>query len=109
VLLAFLPREERATVLNGPLPRHTQHTETDPAALEHAATRIRQRGWEFAVDDYTLGLSGLGVPVLDQAGALVASISITTLTPQFVLRDGKPSHLPLLLEASAEIGASLPP
>ena len=107
VLLAFLPREERAHVLSGPLPRHTVHTVTDPAALEAAADDIRQRGWEFAVDDYTLGLSGLGAPVFDHAGALAGSISITALTPQFVMQDGKPRDLPLVLEAAAEISARL--
>jgi DNA-binding IclR family transcriptional regulator len=109
VLLAYLSPQERAQVLAGPLPRHTALTATDPAALEAAATVIRQRGWEFAVDDYILGLSGLGVPVLDQTGALAASISITTLTPQFVMQDGKPRDLPLMLEAAAEIGARLQP
>mgnify|MGYP001038508732 CR=1 FL=1 len=107
VLLAYLAPEDRAHVLSGPLPRHTVHTVTDPAALEAAAAITRQRGWEFAVDDYILGLSGLGVPVFDQAGALIASISITTLTPQFAMQDGKPCDLPPMLEAAAEIGARL--
>lgn len=109
VLLAFLPPEDRAHVLSSPQPRHTAHTVTDPVALEAAAAAIRQRGWEFAVDDYTLGLSGLGAPVFDQSGALAASISITTLTPQFALQDGKPCALPLVLEAAAEISARLGP
>lgn len=109
VLLAFLPPEDRARVLGGPLPRHTVHTVVDPDALEAAAAVIRQRGWEFAVDDYTLGLSGLGAPVFDHAGALAASISITTLTPQFAIQDGRPRHLPRVLEAAAEISARLRP
>ena len=109
VLLAFLSPGDRADVLSGPLPRHTALTVTDPAALEAAAAEIRQRGWEFAVDDYTLGLSGLGAPVFDHAGALAASISITTLTPQFAMQDGKPRDLPLVLEAAAEISARLRP
>jgi DNA-binding IclR family transcriptional regulator len=107
VLLAYLPPGDRAMVLKSPLPRYTVHTVTDPDALEAAAAGIRHRGWEFAVDDYTLGLSGLGVPVFNHAGALAASISITTLTPQFTLQDGKPHHLPLMLEAAVEIGAKL--
>lgn len=110
VLMAHLPPEERAKVLSGPLPRYTEHTQTDRDVLEAAAAGISQRGWEFAVDDYVHGLSGLGVPIFNRAGALAASISITTLTPQFILDDdGKPKHLPLLLAAAAEIGARLQP
>lgn len=108
-LMAHLPQQERARVLKGPLPRNTEHTQTDPAALEAATVSIRQRGWELAVDDYVHGLSGLGVPIFNLAGALVASISITTLTPQLVLDDGKPRHLPAILAAAAEIGVRLQP
>ncbi|TWG93490.1 IclR family transcriptional regulator [Mesorhizobium sp. J18] len=110
VLLANLPPEERAKVLKGPLPRFTENTQTDPSLLEVAVAEIRRRGWEFAVDDYAHGLSGLGVPVFNRAGELVASISITTLTPQFILDDeGKPRDLPVMLAAAAEIGARLQP
>lgn len=107
VVFAHLPPDERAQVLRGPLPRHTEYTQTEPRALEAAAAEIRERGWEFAVDDYTVGLSGLGAPVLDPAGALVASVSITTLTPQFAMKDGKPCHLAAVLEAAREIRARL--
>jgi DNA-binding IclR family transcriptional regulator len=109
VLLAHLPPQERARVLSGPQLRYTEQTQTDPVALEAAATEIRRRGWEFAVNDYAHGLSGLGVPIFDRTGALAASISITTLTPQFVIEDGKPQHLPVMLAAAAEIGARLDP
>jgi len=110
VLLAHLHPEERVRALSGPLPRYTEHTQTDPADLETAAAEIRRRGWEFAVDDYVHGLSGLGVPIFNRAGGLAASISITTLTPQFILDDaGKPVHLPVMLAAAAEIGARLQP
>ena len=107
VLLAYLPAEERAKVLNGPLERPTELSTVDPVALESAAADIRQRGWEFAVNDFTLGMSGLGAPILDHKGDLVASVSIASLTPQFAMSNGQPEHLPLVLKAAAEIGASL--
>ncbi|TDR89843.1 IclR family transcriptional regulator [Enterovirga rhinocerotis] len=106
-LLAFLPPDDRARILAAPLPQYTARTQTDPAGLETAATRIRQRGWEFAVDDYVVGLSGLGAPILDRTGRLAASVSISTLTPKFAVTDGVPLLLPFVLEAAAEISVRL--
>lgn len=108
-LMAYLSPADRAHVLNSPLPRHTPHTVIDPGALEAAATAIRRRGWEFAADDYTVGLAGLGAPIFDRAGTLVGSVSITNLTPQFGDGDGQPRHLSRVLQAAAEIGANLGP
>ena len=107
VILAHISEEERAVVLHGHLPRHTPSTQTDPAKLQAAASIICQRGWELAVDDYVVGLAGLGVPVLDRTGTFVASISITTLTPHLATEKDRPPHLDAMLEAAAEIGACL--
>jgi DNA-binding IclR family transcriptional regulator len=108
-LLAYLPAEERARVLSGPLTRYTEGTVTDPGALEAAAAEIRRRGWELAVNDYAHGLSGLGAPILDRKGVLAGSISITTLTPHLLGAKGRPRHLQTVLAAAAEIGARLEP
>ncbi len=107
VLLAYLSDSERSNVLSRPLERPTEYTVVDPVVLESAAKEIRERGWEFTVNDFTVGLSGLGVPILDHKGSLVASVSIATLTPQFAISNGQPEHLPLVLKAAAEIAASL--
>ena len=107
VILAYISEEERSKVLRGHLPKHTPVTQTDPSELQAAADRIRERGWEHAVDDYVVGLAGLGVPILDRSGTFVASISITTLTPHLALKKGKPRHLDAMLWAAAEIGSSI--
>ncbi|MCT8973933.1 IclR family transcriptional regulator [Microbaculum marinisediminis] len=110
VVLANLSEAQRAAAVSGPLPKYTPFTEIDPAALEAAATEIRARGWELAVDDYIVGLSGLGAPVFDRGGNFIASVSITTLTPRLAPRkNGQPEQLPALLEAAAEIGAQIQP
>jgi len=109
ILLAYLPAEERARVLGAPLERPTDKSIVDPAALETIAAQIRSRGWEFVTDDYMLGMSALGAPVLDRKGELVASISIASLTPQFDMVDGRPALLPLVQKAAMEIGARLRP
>lgn len=109
ILLAYLPAKERANVLSAPLERLTARSVVDPAALEASAAQMRERGWEFATDDYALGMSALGAPVLNHRGELVASVSIASLTPQFGMVDGRPELLPLVQKTALEIGARLRP
>jgi DNA-binding IclR family transcriptional regulator len=106
VILAFLSPEERRAALAQDLVRRTPASEIDPGRLTQDADRIRARGWELAVDDFVVGLAGLGVPILDRAGALAGSLSISGLTAQ-VVEDGQPRDLDLLRRAAAEIGAKL--
>jgi DNA-binding IclR family transcriptional regulator len=108
-LLAYIDAAERERVLAGPLTPLTPFTQTDPAALRADSAAIRARGWVLAVDDYVVGLAGLGVPIFDRNGAFVASLSITTLTSRLVREDGSPRYLDSLIDAAAEIGASLQP
>lgn len=103
VLLAYLPPEERARVLALDLERRTGQSRTDPAILEQDCARIRADGWERIVDDFVSGLGGLGVPVLDDSGHLLGSVSITMLTPQ--LDDAASDRcLPILRNAASDIG-----
>lgn len=106
VLLAYLPPAERARVLAFDLERRTAQSRTDPAMLEQDCTRIRANGWERIADDFVLGLGGLGVPVLDNAGHLLGSVSITMLAPQ--LDDVEADRcLPILRGAARDIGRLL--
>lgn len=107
VVLAYQPEEVRKGVLDQPLRKHTPRTETDPRQLDASCAQIRSRGWELAADDHIVGLSGLGVPVLNYQGAFVASISISTVTPQLPLIDGKPKYLETVKQAANEISARL--
>jgi len=109
ILLAYLSPAERAKVLGAPLERLTEKTIVDPAALEVAAAQIKERGWEFATDDYMLGMSALGAPVLNSKGELVASVSIASLTPQFAIFEGRPELLALVQKTAIEIGTRLRP
>ena len=56
------------------------------------------------MDDFVVGLAGLGVPIFNRAGALAGALSITSVTTQLV-KANKPLHFALLQKAAAEIGA----
>jgi len=102
VLLSYQSDDEIDRVLSGPLPALTPKSVTDPTKLRAHLSQIKARGYEFALDDVSLGLAALAVPILDKAGRIICSVSISTLNPQMVER-GRPKHLQRLREAAAEV------
>ncbi|MDF2234752.1 IclR family transcriptional regulator [Albimonas sp. CAU 1670] len=108
MVMASMDPARRAEVLAGPLHAFTPASCTDPAKLEADARAIAARGWELAVDDYSIGMAGLAAPIHDPAGRFRAVISLTDLSRRLAPGpDGLPPHLDALLEAVAEIGTHL--
>ncbi|WP_137392370.1 IclR family transcriptional regulator [Rhodoligotrophos defluvii] len=106
VLLAYQSEEEIERVLSGPLAALTPKSITDGDKLRARLNKIRQQGYEFAVDDVALGLGALAVPVLDPDGKVICAVSLSTLAPQMVERN-KPKHLDRLLAAAEVIRGRL--
>lgn len=77
-ILAFLPEEERADVLANAsaLPRYTDKTLTDPDRLEAELGRIRAQGYSVSDEDYDAAARGVGAPIFDAQGAVVAGVSV---------------------------------
>lgn len=84
VLLAYLPADGIERVIQRGLRGLTPRSQTDPVALRRDLAVIRRRGWELAVDDVTLGLAAVAVPVRNIKGDVVAAISIAGLTQHLV-------------------------
>jgi DNA-binding IclR family transcriptional regulator len=106
VLLAFISEAERRIALAKPLVKRTPASETDPAALARQVEQIRAKGWDFAIDDFVVGLAGLGVPIFDADKRLAGALSIATLTAAFE-DPHKPIHLDLIRTAAAAIGSQM--
>jgi DNA-binding IclR family transcriptional regulator len=102
LLLSYRPEAEIAKALKRPMVALTPKSITNPARLEADLVRIRKRGWELAVDDVTVGLTALAVPVRNDGGEIACCLSIAGLTPQMALR-GRPIHLDRMLSAAAEL------
>jgi len=107
VLLAYLPASEQRRILSRRLEALTPATPVDARRLAALLPRIRERGWEIAVDDVVEGLASVAVPVRDAAGRVIATISVTGLHAQ-MLQDGSPRHLPAAQEAARRLEAPPP-
>lgn len=100
LLLAHQSPEEIERVLQREPVALTAKSVVDRDQLRTMFEKIRKRDWECAVDDVTLGLSALAVPVRSPGGRVVCSVSMAGLTPQMV-EHGRPVHLKRL-QAAAE-------
>ncbi len=81
-LLALLPPDELDRHLHTPLPRLTEHTLTDRAALEADLAGVRERGYAIDLEENTAGLKCFGFalryqhPVVD---AISCSVPLARL------------------------------
>ena len=105
LLLAFLPLEMVEQALRTPVTA-TPFTETDLPRLRRHLALVRARGWEATIDDVTVGLSAVAVPIRDSAGRVVAALSLGGLTPA-LLDNGQPLNMPTIQAAAAEISSAL--
>jgi DNA-binding IclR family transcriptional regulator len=102
VLLAYSEESELVAVLEQGLPRHTEYTVTDPAALREELHRIRQQGFATDFEEYKLGANAISVPVADREGTVVLALAI--LGPAYTLtREKAMASLERLKAISREI------
>ena len=81
-ILAFLPSEEAASILDrSDLRALTAWTLTTRAAIEASLVEIRAKGYAYNDQGVAPGLRGIAAPVLDAAARPVASINLSVARP----------------------------
>jgi DNA-binding IclR family transcriptional regulator len=65
--------------LQGPLPRLTPNTITDPRELEAEYGRIRERGYSKSEEEAVEGVVGYAVPIMLPAGTVAAAIHVSVI------------------------------
>jgi DNA-binding IclR family transcriptional regulator len=106
VLFANLPDDDRQYVLNLPLPEYTPHTLTDANDLKDELDKVAATGYARCFEELELGLHAVAVPVRDQFGGIVASISASG--PSYRLSRRRTLQLvDVLAGAAAELSAQL--
>lgn len=77
VLWAYLPPLELNELLETLEYRaHTSHTITERDTLQRHLAQVRERGYAIDMEEHRFGLIGVGTPVLDYNGNVIASICI---------------------------------
>jgi DNA-binding IclR family transcriptional regulator len=80
VLLAFGPEELQAQVLEGPLAKVAPQTITSKSKLGKELKRTHEQGYAVSISEGAADVVAVAAPVLDGAGAVVASIGMTLPT-----------------------------
>lgn len=77
-LLAHLPESRRTEVIEGSdLPRATENTITDPAALRRELARVREQGYAIENEERREGIRGVDVPILTPDGDVIGAIGLS--------------------------------
>ena len=107
LFLSQLTESQVATLLGpGPYRRYTEHTITDPAALQKELRRIRSEGLGTDVGEFLEGSVAVSVPVTDAQGRVCATVAVHGPAPRVTLRRAM-DFLPALRRAATAMGATM--
>lgn len=81
-LLAYLPEVELVRLIEPGLLRHNENTIVSAKKLKEQLARIRQLGYSVDDEEATIGLRGIGAPILDPTVRAIASISVAGTTAE---------------------------
>lgn len=101
VLLAALPHEKQLEILSELTPKiYTPNTIFTQEALIEELAKVRDQGFAIIDQELEIGLCSIAVPVYDKAGAIVASINISTHAMRNSANDMVEKFLPVLQKAA---------
>lgn len=107
LFLSHMSSARRQRLLNaGPLERFTEHTLTDPAALERECAQILAKGHAVALKEEFLQVMGCAAPIRNGQNQVVASLSLWTLTVVSQQEDLL-GFVPDLMAAADRVSATL--
>lgn len=108
VIAAFGTDELRDELFaNAALQGFTSHTVTRRDQLEERFERVRERGYDSALDELDYGIVSVAIPVFDKDRQVVAAINCSTSTTRISQDELVRTRLPLLREAGGEIERAL--
>jgi len=102
VFLAYMPPEDLAGLLTGPLTRHTPNTMTSPDQLLKELEVVRQLGYACDHEELEMGIMAVAVPIRNKDGKVLAAMSV----PSPISRMNA-AHIPVTGEALLRAAASI--
>ncbi|MBC3387276.1 IclR family transcriptional regulator [Pseudomonas sp. SWRI179] len=107
-ILAFLPEEERDTVIQYNLPRLKDFHLYDEVFLRTEVENVRALGYAGRNTGVLQGMAGVAVPILDRDGRAVAALSVATISDRLG-PDRLPTVVEMLKREAALIGPRINP
>jgi DNA-binding IclR family transcriptional regulator len=107
-ILAFLPDDERDTVISYNLPRLRDVHLYDEVLLRSEIENVRRQGYAARNTGVLPGMAGLAVPILDREGRAVAALSVATISDR-LNADRLPTVVELLKREAAATGLKINP
>lgn len=107
-ILAFLPEEERDTVIQYNLPRLKDFHLYDEVFLRSEVENVRTLGYAGRNTGVLQGMAGVAVPILDRNGRAVAALSVATVSDRLG-PDRLPTVVEMLKREAALIGPRVNP
>jgi DNA-binding IclR family transcriptional regulator len=102
-LLAWLDRDLReALVRAAPLKAFTERTITKPDALLNELDRIRRDGYAVNIEEFTVGIVGAAVPILDGAGRALGALALHGPSPRLSVENAR-AQVPALQKAARQL------
>jgi len=107
-ILAFLPDDERETVIAYNLPRLKDFHLYDEVFIRSEVENVRRLGYAARNTGALPGMAGLAVPILDRNGRAVAALSVATISDRLG-PDRLPTVVELLKREAVAISACINP
>jgi DNA-binding IclR family transcriptional regulator len=106
-VLAYLPLDARAGLLEDRLSRLTGHTLATADLLERDLEETRGRGYAIEREEAVLGEAGLAAPIFDRTGEVIGSVGIAAPGERLAKRRIEREIAPAVLEAARGISRDL--
>lgn len=108
VLLAGISAEERGRILQESDRRQfAPATVTNVKKLEKEIENVGKQGWSIVSEELELGACGIGAPIKDEKGNVVAAINLSTNLARHSPQELKRKFLPAVLKAAGQISQHL--
>lgn len=108
VLLAFLPEQEFRMLYNNneKLPTFTPNSISSVEELKRCLKKIKKQGYAIDEEEFKIGVNCLGVPIINNEGKAIASISVSGPVLRFNLSKIKKAKS-ILISFSQDISKQL--
>jgi IclR family acetate operon transcriptional repressor len=93
------------------MPRFTEKTIVDPAALRHELAQVRERGWAVDDEEHTVGMRCVAATIHNEHGEVIAGVSLSG--PSVRVTQGRLGELGARVvqaanEITVQIGGTVP-